>query len=184
MAVPSKNYELLKNHNYLLDFQIFGSVVYNLQNSGNQFFYLKYSFCCSFETATQGSCTICPHPCYIPVVSKHVTSQTCDGQWPPHSPDLSTFDFFFGGNSKSTVYTNRPRQNTLRPLAKKMGKISAIPGEIMKQALRRNLSDPRENNAASTWKSLSKTGTEFKEWLKASQGYAFKKSGMQFSLHQ
>jgi hypothetical protein len=50
-----------------------------------------------------------------------------------------------------------------------MGKISAIPEEIMKQPLRRNLSDPRENNAESTWKSLSKTGTELEEWLKASQ---------------
>jgi hypothetical protein len=65
-----------------------------------------------------------------------------------------------------------------------MGKISVIPEEIIKQTLRRNLSDPRENNAASTWKSLRKTGTEFEEWLRASQGYTFKKSGMQFSLHR
>jgi hypothetical protein len=64
-----------------------------------------------------------------------------------------------------------------------MGKISVIPEEIMKQALRRNLSDPRENNAASTWKYLSKTGTETEERLKASQGCAFEKFGMQFSLH-
>jgi len=65
-----------------------------------------------------------------------------------------------------------------------MGKISAISEEITKQALRRNLSDPRENNAASTWKSLSKTGTELEEWLKASQGCAFEKFGMQISLHR
>jgi len=65
-----------------------------------------------------------------------------------------------------------------------MGNISAIPEEIMKQALRRNLSNPRENNAASSWKSLNETDTELEEWLKASQGYAFKKLGMQFSLHR
>jgi len=47
-----------------------------------------------------------------------------------------------------------------------MGKISVIPEEIMKQALRRNLSSPRESKAASTWKSLSKTGTELEERLK------------------
>jgi hypothetical protein len=65
-----------------------------------------------------------------------------------------------------------------------MGKISVIPVEIKKLTLRRNLGDPRENNAASTWKYLSKTGTELEEWLKASQGCAFEKFGMQFSLQR
>jgi len=65
-----------------------------------------------------------------------------------------------------------------------MGKISAIPEEIMKQALRSNFSDLRENNAASTWKSLSKTGTELEEWVKASQRCAFKKFSMQLSLRR
>lgn len=54
----------------------------------------------------------------------------------------------------------------------------------MKQALRRNISNPRENNAASTWKSLSETDIELEKWLKASQGCAFEKLGMQFSLHR
>jgi hypothetical protein len=63
-----------------------------------------------------------------------------------------------------------------------MGKTSAIPEEIMKQALRRNLSHSKENNAASSGTFFSKTGTELEEWLKASQGCAFEKLGMQFSL--
>jgi len=65
-----------------------------------------------------------------------------------------------------------------------MGKISVILEKIMKQALRRNISNPRENNAASTWKSLSETDIELEKWLKASQGCAFEKLGMQFSLHR
>ena len=33
--------------------------------------------------------------------------------WPPHSPDLTPFDFLFRGYIKSTVYTTPPR--TLHP---------------------------------------------------------------------
>jgi len=39
----------------------------------------------------------------------HLISRFGEEPWPPHSPDLSTCDFFLWGYLKSRVYTHRPR---------------------------------------------------------------------------
>jgi len=38
----------------------------------------------------------------------HLISRFGDVPWPPHSPDLSTCDFFLWGFLKSRVYNHKP----------------------------------------------------------------------------
>ena len=40
---------------------------------------------------------------------RHLISHFGDVSWPPHSPNLSTCDFFLWGYLKSRVYTHNPR---------------------------------------------------------------------------
>jgi hypothetical protein len=51
-----------KNHNYLWNFHLVGSVVEELLWEENQFFDLKYSFCHPLDCAIQGAHITCPHP--------------------------------------------------------------------------------------------------------------------------
>jgi hypothetical protein len=63
-----------------------------------------------------------------------------DIPWPPRSPDLSVYDFFFWGDLKSRVYTTRPR--TLDELKQRIEEeIRGTPAEMLQRSMGNQTTD-------------------------------------------